>query len=78
VNRWPAVRRVPLLLWALVLAAATVGGIVAVAEIGAVWAVVLAGAALVAATVAMGLVVEGFLADEDDADAEPAPPKASS
>jgi hypothetical protein len=49
----------------------TVGGVVAVAEIGTVWAVVLAGAVLVAATVAMAVVVEGFLADDDDADPRP-------
>jgi hypothetical protein len=71
-DRSRAVRRLPLLLWAVVLAAAAVGGIIAVAEIGTGWMVALAVAALLATTASMMLVVEGFLTDEEGGDRRPA------
>jgi hypothetical protein len=74
-NRRRLVERVPLLLWAALLAAPMVGAIVAMAEIDKDWAVALACVALVATAVAMALVVRSFLLDAQDE--EPEPPRAS-
>jgi hypothetical protein len=69
-SRRGLVERVPLLFWAVALAALMVGAILAVAEIDKDWAVALACAALVATAAAMAVVTRSFLLDEEDADGE--------